>query len=399
VGTLEAGPKKIAIITSHPIQYHAPWLQHLANQPGLDIRVFYLWDFGVTEKKDAGFQQVIRWDVPLLSGYDYEFVPNVSADPGTHRFWGLRNPSLVERVTAYNPHAVLLMGYNYASFSRFIWRWGSRSPLLFRGDSHRIVLKTGIKEAARRMVIAKIFRRFSAFLYVGQANKAYFHYHRVQPEKLFFAPHAVDNERFIAQAEPARREAALWKQELGIPGDHSVILFAGKFEANKRPLDLLHAFIRANLARVTLLLVGAGPLEPELRQQATGFPAIRFAPFQNQSLMPRTYATADVVILPSFAETWGLTINEAMCMARPVIVSSHVGCAEDLVSPNKNGLIFRADDIDDLVACLKEALSDRERLRNWGQASLRRIQDYSYGQTTRGLKAALAHLNLLPPRC
>ena len=385
---------KLAIITSHPIQYYAPWFRHLASTTDLPIKVFYLWDFGINQQMDMGFKHLIHWDIPLLKGYDYEFVPNVSSNPGTHHFWGLQNPSLLERVSIYNPDAVLLMSYNYASLYNFLWRWNRRQvPLLFRGDSHRLRPNTGVKEWSRRKFISLIYQRFSACLYVGKANYSYFRAHGVPPQSLFFAPHAVDNDRFFAHTEEANRKATLWKQELGIAKNHSVILFAGKFEVKKRPLDLLQAFLQANLPQVSLLFVGAGALENELRSQAA-HPHIHFALFQNQTLMPRTYAIADLVVLPSYGscETWGLAINEAMCMSRPVIASSHVGCASDLIQPYSNGLIFPAGNVSALTASLKEAFSNRERLQTWGEESRRLVANYSYTQTTQGLKEALKSL-------
>lgn len=77
---------KLAIITSHPIQYYAPWFRYLASAGDLQIKVFYLWNFGVTQQIDTGFQQALQWDIPLLDGYKYEFVPNVSYKPGVDHF-------------------------------------------------------------------------------------------------------------------------------------------------------------------------------------------------------------------------------------------------------------------------------------------------------------------------
>jgi glycosyltransferase involved in cell wall biosynthesis len=387
--------KKLAIIISHPIQYYAPWFRYLADTAGLSIKVFYLWNFGVTKQIDAGFKQAFQWDIPLLSGYDYEFVPNVSSKPGTYHFWGLQNPSLMSRVTEYNPNAVLLMNYNYASLYNFLWKWNTRkAPLLFRGDSHRLISATGIKTWAKKEFITQIYRRFTACLYVGKANYEYFRYHGVKSENLFLSPHAVDNNRFFSQAETANQQAIAWKQELGIPQEEAVILFAGKFENKKRPTDLLKAFLQANLSQVSLLFVGAGSLEDDLKSQALNHPNIYFAPFQNQSLMPRTYAAADLVVLPSYGiyETWGLAINEAMCLKRPAIVSSHVGCAQDLVHPGKNGLIFPAGNINALTQSLKEAFSDRKRLQQWGEESRKIISSYSYSQVTDGLLLALNNI-------
>ncbi|MCY7323818.1 MAG: glycosyltransferase, partial [Phormidesmis sp. CAN_BIN36] len=124
---------------------------------------------------------------------------------------------------------------------------------------------------------------------------------------------------------------------------------------------------------------------------------IYMAPFQNQSLMPRTYAIASLVVLPSYGagETWGLALNEAMCMARPVIASSHVGCEQDLINTHKNGLVFPAGDILALAHCLQDAFSDRIRLKRWGEESRHRISNYSYIQATDGLKSALLNMGLL----
>jgi glycosyltransferase involved in cell wall biosynthesis len=386
---------KLAIIISHPIQYYAPWFQYLANCKDLDLRVFYLWNFGVIQQIDQGFKQSIQWDLPLLEGYVSEFVPNVSHRPGTYHFWGLNNPSLLARVQAYAPSAVLLMNYNYVSCYRFLLQWNSScTPLLFRGDSHRLFPSAGLKEWAKQKIIAQIFRRFQACLYVGKANYEYFKTHGVQTHQLFCSPHSVDNKRFFAQGETAHQDAIPWKQSLGIPEDHAVILFAGKFEPKKRPLDLLHAYLSSNLDKVSLLLVGAGSLEETLKSEASSHRHIYFAPFQNQTLMPRTYAAADLVVLPSYSpqETWGLVVNEAMCLSRPVIVSTHVGCAQDLVHPRENGLIFAAGEVDTLTAALREAFSDRDRLRQWGAASRTIVSNYSYTQATQGLMQALDFL-------
>lgn len=386
---------KLAIISSHPIQYYAPWFRYLAENSKLSIQVFYLWNFGITDQIDAGFKQAVTWDIPLLSGYGYKFVPNTSQRPGTSHFWGLQNPMLLRQVEAYKPDAVLLMNYNYASLYRFILQW-NRTPLLFRGDSHRLVPRTGPKEILRRQVITQLYRQFAALLYVGKANYAYFRYHGVPSHKLFFSPHAIDNDRFLSAASAAENAALAWKQQLGIPPDFAVVLFAGKFETKKRPLDLLRAFKQANLDSAALLFVGAGSLEAELRAQAADHPHIYFAPFQNQSLMPRTYAIADLVVLPSQGsqETWGLCINEAMCLARPVVASTHVGCAQDLVRPHENGLTVPAGDVDALSKALREALSDRDRLKQWGHNSREAIKSYSYPQATAGLEQALETFNL-----
>nr|WP_242018344.1 glycosyltransferase family 4 protein [Pseudanabaena sp. FACHB-1998] len=269
-------------------------------------------------------------------------------------------------------------------------------PIIFRGDSHRIFTQNNWKSNLKKLFISKIFAGFDAFLYVGKANYNYFRYHAVPDKKLFFTPHSINYQFFTENSSEVLTKAKQWRQELGIPLTDAIILFAGKFEDKKRPLDLIKAFQLANLHAVSLLIVGAGVLEDEMRnlakQDGDRLQNIFFAPFQNQSLMPRTYALADLFVLPSYGsgETWGLAINEAMCRGCPVIVSSHVGCAEDLVKPWQNGLIFEAGHVEALVNSLRDAFSDRDRLKQWGEESKKIIAPYSYENIIVGLKQALS---------
>lgn len=388
---------RLGIVTTHPVQYYAPWFQRIAADAGFDLRVFYLWDFGVTKKVDPGFQRAFAWDVPLLEGYASEFVPNNAASPGTHHFRGISNPGLFERLEAFQPEALLVFGYNYLTLQRLIWRWDrARAPLIFRGDSHHLLGEAGAGAALRRRLISAVYARFAAFLYVGQANRDYFTYHGVRPEQLFFAPHAVDNDRFIS-AGAAREDAATWRKELGIPQEAIMVLFAGKFQEKKRPLDLLEAFLRIDEIGTYLVFVGDGELEPDLRAKAADHPRVRFAPFQNQSQMPRTYAACDIFVLPSHgrSETWGLAVNEAMCLERAIIVSSHVGCAADLVQDGRNGLVFPAGQVERLTIALRESFRDRERLRRWGRESGKIVRNYHYDESIKGLKAACLQLPAL----
>ena len=386
-----ARPRRLAVVASHPIQYFSPWFRRLGARRDLAFKVFYLWDSGVRSRRDEGFGHDVVWDIPLLDGYEHEFVPNRSPRPGTQRFGGLWNPAIVERLLAFRPDAILLFGYNYATMLRVVFSRRLRGiPLLFRGDSHRIVARKGAFEPVRRALIARVFRRFCAFLHVGSANREYFVHHGVTDDRLFLAPHAVDNDRFLEKTQAAGAEAAALRRSLGIPDDHAVVLFAGKLEPVKRPHDLLQAFVRSDPPKATLVFVGAGELASSLRAAAGGRPGIVFAPFQNQSMMPAVYAAADVVVLPSESETWGLAVNEAMCMARAVIVSDHVGCARDLVASRATGLVFESGNVEALAEALTTALSDRDRLREWGANARAAIRAFSYDHATEGLMRALA---------
>lgn len=379
---------RLAIVLSHPTQYYSPWFRWLGTHTRLDFRVFYLWEFGVTEQRDPQFGARLKWDVDLLSGYDHEFVPNVARDPGTHHFHGLHNPGLRARLEAWQPEAILLFGYAYRTHLGLIRR--APAPLIFRGDSHLIGHSPSW---LKRLVLRRLYARFAAVTFVGEANRDYFRTFGVPDTKLHFAPHCVDSDRFVRDAAVAAAASRL-RRELDI-GDRKVVLFAGKFLPAKQPGALLNAFIRLRPADAALVFVGDGPERATLAEQAARHPGcvVRFLPFANQSEMPSRYALADLFVLPSrgLYETWGLAVNEAMHLGVPCLVSDRVGCQRDLVTDGETGWVFPATDPAALPAALARALTalrgDTTELRLRLAA---RIGGYTYAQATRGLNAALA---------
>jgi glycosyltransferase involved in cell wall biosynthesis len=412
-------PRRLAIVVSHPIQYYSPWFRDLAAQSDLRIKVFYLWDFGVTEKRDPTFGTSFKWDVPLMEGYESTFVPNVAKDPGTHHFNGLDNPRLNDALLDWNPDAILLIGYNYKSHLRLIFSPRLRRiPILFRGDSHELCPSTGWKPRLSRFLRSLIFRRFDRVLAVGSASVDYFRSSGVPMERIRIIPHCVDNDRFRNAATEAVMEAGQWKQELGIPDGTTIILFAGTLENKKRPQDLLEAFLKIltegsresrgegratgdeKCSTSVLLFVGSGHLENDLRRMAGDRVGrdVFFAPFQNQLAMPKVYAAGDILVLPSLgrSETWGLAVNEAMNLARPAIVSSHVGCGPDLIETGVTGWVFRAGDAGDLENCLHQALSDPARLKRMGLAARDKVNGFSYEVATKGVVKAVREIGGIP---
>ena len=207
--------RRLAIVLSHPVQYYSPWFRWLRAHTALEFRVFYLWKFGVTAQRDPQFGTTFQWDVDLLAGYDSEFVPNESADPGTHHFNGLDNPSLTDRLAAWKPGAVLLFGYNWKAHQQALW-WARRRgiPLLFRGDSH--LLRRSSLTFLRRLPLQLLYRQFAAITYVGAANRDYFAALGVPSHRLFFAPHSVNAEHFNPEDPATRAEAMRLRRELGL---------------------------------------------------------------------------------------------------------------------------------------------------------------------------------------
>src|ERR1700754_108540 len=192
--------KRLAIITTHPIQYNAPWFRMLAQSNRLLVKVFYTWEQSQQGSKfDPGFGKKIEWDIPLLEGYEYCFVKNTAAEPGTHHFKGVINPTLNKEVESWNPDAVLVFGWSFSSHLACMRYFKGRIPVLFRGDSTLLDDKPGVKKWLRRVFLRWVYRFIDYALYVGINNKNYFLAHGIAESRLVLLPHAVDNRRF---AEP-----------------------------------------------------------------------------------------------------------------------------------------------------------------------------------------------------
>jgi len=375
--------KKLAIVSSHPIQYNAPLFRQLSGGQEVGVRVFYTWEQSQAGRKfDPDFGKDIEWDIPLLEGYEYQFVKNISTDPGTHHFKGLVNPTLNQEIVAWGPDAVLVFGWSFDSHLKCLRYFHGRAPVFFRGDSTLLDEQAGIKRQLRRWFLKWVYRHVDVALYVGEHNKEYFLKHGLRERQLVKAPHAVDNERFAGGKtnEDYAVRAAQWRREMGVGENELVVLFAGKMEPKKDPLFLLELAARVPDPRLRIILVGNGVLEGELKQAAAGDARILFLDFQNQGMMPVVYRLAEIFILPSRGpgETWGLAVNEAMACGRAVGMSSKAGGAIDLVEEGVNGIIFKPGDVEKCGVWIDTLLEDRRKLVEMQQRSGERIGQFSY---------------------
>lgn len=330
--------KRLAIISTHPIQYNAPLFRVLAQTPGVDLKVFYTWSQAQQSVSDKEFGRKIVWDIPLLEGYDYEFIENVSNKP-KQQFKGLVNPGLIPAIENWHPDAVLVFGWNFSSHFKAMRHFHGRIPVWFRGDSTLLDEKKSLRTILRRSVLRFVYSFVDHAFYVGENNRKYFLAHGLKDRQLSFAPHAIDNARF--GSEEAVAKGKQWRNQLGYTDNDIVLLYAGKISERKNIIPFTQQFINyidnTSESRLKILIVGNGDSETLLPIHNS----IKRIEFQNQSKMPALNYVADIVALPSsYGETWGLVINEAMAAGKPVIVTNKVGCAIDLVEQGKNGFYF-----------------------------------------------------------
>lgn len=387
----------VGILSTHPIQYYSPWYRELAKVVQLDV--FYCHRQSSDDHRGTEFGVAFEWDVPLLEGYNSCFLTNRAVHPDVSSFDGCDTPEIIAIIRENRFDAFVVHGWYTKSFwQAMLACWQTGTPLMVRGDSHLLTPRSKIKRIFKSIGYRVFIPRFDAYLVVGKRAMEYYLHYGADQKKMFFTPHAVDNQFFVTRARELRPRREELREEWRIPRDACVFLFAGKLATHKRPADFLKAIMYASASSRNIwgLVVGDGLLRAEMEDfvRKQQIPA-SFTGFLNQSMMPTAYAVSDVLVVPS-DETWGLVVNEAMASGLPAIVADRVGCAPDLVKVRETGGIYKCGDTVDLANQMLHLAENRFRLQTLGQQAQRHIQHYSLIFAVLGLLQAVHSISTFP---
>ena len=216
-------------------------------------------------------------------------------------------------------------------------------------------LKRNIKKALLRYVFSGDAWGFAG----GTRQKLLFSHYGMKPERIRILPMTVDVERFQQKCEQLPSREVL-KAENGVAGK-KIVLYVGRFMEVKNLPTLLQAaaYLKGKQDDFILCLVGKGEKKSELEvfcQQNGLEDHVRFVDYMLFDRLVAYYKMADVFVLPSKKESWGLVINEALACGLPVIASDRVGSVDDLILPGKNGEVFRWDNAEQLSVQLEKWL-------------------------------------------
>lgn len=371
-----SGRCRLGVLAYGPVQYHTPLYQCLAKRGNIELDVLFLSDRGYHPVMDPLFGLPIAWDIDLLSGYSHHFLASAERPASAVR----RIRELIRWLPSHN--AVVINGYSspWMVLAMAICRMRG-IPYLLRASSHPQGLSTGLRRHLRNVGAHLVVGASSAALSMGRLNEDF--YHKYHAKRIFFAPNSVDNERFASAPAIGRADLlARW----GLDDRRPVIIYCGKLYPGKRPLDLAAA-VKLLPRDVTTLFVGDGVLTEHVRASLTpGDGAV--TGFINQSELPAYYHAADILVLPSEIEMWGLVINEAMAAGALPVVSDRVGAARDLV--HGVGEVYPCGNIASLTAALSRALARVEDPETRGRVR-QHVARYSLDRTAAGFEqAALA---------
>ena len=373
---------RVLVLATHVVQYSPPLFRALGNDPRLEILIAYCSLQGAEPGFDPEFGVQVQWDVPLLDGYKWVHMPNKSLRPRLGHFWGLWNPGLWKLIRKGGFDAVVIYtGYMCASFWLTVLAAKSAGvSVLISTDSTSFHSRQ--PKPWKRWLKPFILRRVYSFVDVIMAasNAARDLALRLGvPEKRVRVIHCgVDKEiwlQCIASTDPLAVRAN-WD----VPANASVILFCGKLQPWKRPIDLLEAFAKADLSGVYLVFAGDGPqrAEIEARTRALGIAdRLRLLGFVNFSQLPGFYRAADLFVLPSGYDACPLVVPEAMFCGLPVILSDAVLGRLEMIDIGKSGYLFPRGDIDALAGILKRVFTDPHKLQHLKEGARRQMESWT----------------------
>ena len=358
--------RRLVILTEIISPYRIPLFNALAQQPEVDLHVIFLAETDPALRQWQVYKDEIR--------FSYQVLPSWRKRFGKYNF--LLNRDVGSALAKSEPDVILCGGYNYAaSWQSLLWARHHGIPFYLWSESNAKDLRRG--HAIVEFLKSQFLRRCSGFVVPGNAAREYLRTDKNISENLIFmAPNAVDNELFAAAAYSARQRAAAHRQAMVLPSRY--FLFAGRLVREKGVFELLSAYAKLDepmRQQVGLVFVGDGVSRRQLEEQGASISpgVIRFAGFAQREQLAIYYALAEMLVLPTYADTWGLVVNEAMACGLPVILSRAAGCATELVRDNWNGLLVLPRDVSSLALAMQTLAAQPDLCATMGANSAQHI--------------------------
>ncbi|HBI22410.1 MAG TPA: hypothetical protein DDY37_07515 [Legionella sp.] len=380
--------KLIFVITTHPIQYMAPWYRDIDNIKEFDFHVLFFREPNASQQ-GIGFGQAFKWDTPLREGYKNV----VLGLPEGGRSLVSSIITLRRHIAFHKPDVILITGWNEPLLAlAYPMLKAMRLPVIVRGEANDLRSRGRFARTVHRILLKFV----DAAVQIGSANRRFYLMNGLTKDKIFNGAYFVNTKHMLAMSLANQDQRQTLRVTQGFEENDFVFTFVGKHVPFKRPMMIVEAaaLCRQKGFPVKLLFAGSGELTHTLKSRAQELGVkVFFTGFLNQSEMWKAYVSADVFVLPSTnGETWGLVTNEAMLFGLPVIVCDEVGCAEDLVVEGETGYTFNGQ-VEDLANVMIRIASDRNRAVAMGLAGRQRVIElFSMPVATNGLLDAIDYV-------
>jgi glycosyltransferase involved in cell wall biosynthesis len=364
-----------------PAPYMVERFDALAKRGNLD---FEAWFSARTESDRSWKVDESQWR------FSYRYLPSVELGRSA-----LALPAPLLRGRAPDVLVSLYAGADFLAGSTLARRRGARIAFWVEVTYDAWVKRRRWKEAVK----ARVLPRADGILTAGDDGHAFARRYRVSDERIHHVPHVVDFERLARGARLAEGERDRVRAELGVRG--VTFVYVGRLWAGKGLTHLLDAFGRlqaSDVGEVSLLLVGDGSDEDELRARARalGLRNVVFGGFQGDDVLPRLYAASDVFVFPTLGDPFGMVVLEAMACGLPVVSTTAAGEIAERVVEGVNGFLVAPGSSDELLERMAVLARDEDLREAMGAASVRKVARQSPDVWAEAFERALDRMLAMP---
>jgi len=374
--------KSLVIVQDVPTQFDAPLYNQISLEGPYSLFVIYT----KVATLDPEIGRLPHWDHIEQHCYDHHFLDNTERG---------NVENVVQKILKRSPDHVIVSGYwpkLHRDVMKVMVKKGISVGLRSDNTIHHSKL-SGVRGFVKKLFLRSLLGQYDMWHPAGDQAADYLKLLSGEQRPISLFPYNVDNQWFRACAQKSRGDRAASMSEIGFPQDCYIILGIMKWAEREDPMTLMRAFekYQAHNASARLILIGDGPLRVEVEEYANRLKGLVYLPgYMKYSRLPGWYGLADVFVHPAPDEPWGVSVNEALASGVPVIASTGVGAALELVSQGFNGSIFKEGDDLSLVTALKEWFSVassissveleqrcRHALHDWGyETTIQSFQEF-----------------------
>lgn len=267
--------------------------------------------------------------------------------------------------------AIVVCGYAYpTTVLAMAYMRLHRIPFYMEVDGGLIREDSGFKYRLKRTLVTMA----SGWISSGRETTRYLVHYGAKAEAVSVYPFTSLWEKDIPSEAPGSQEKQQLRQKLGME-EKKILLYVGRFDPKKGMDDLLHICPRLD-ADTGIYFIGGEPSREHLDfQQEHGLSHVHFVGFQKTQALTEYYRAADLLVLPTKSDVWGLVINEAMAQGLPVVTTDGCVAGVELVENGINGYIVPVDDNEALTEAITKTL--RADYRQMGRQALETIRPYT----------------------
>jgi len=359
---------KVILITNIVSPYRISLFNYIDQRGDFDFKVVAL----AEKEKNREWilaKEKIKFDYQVLPGWHLFFMARRREIP-IHL-----NRGVFKILWQYRPDIVITSGYDCLAYWQafFYCKLFKKKYILWNGTT--LLSAAGVK-GMRGLLKKIIIRGADKYIAYGVKAKEYLECFGANSQDIYISTNTVDVDFFYREVFQFRKNENFLKERKKY--SKVLLLYVGQLVKRKGVIQVLKALLALKCSEISFMIVGSGPEEENLKKFCREYKLdnVFFEGFHQQQILPKYYALADIFILPSFQEAWGLVINEALASGLYILASRYAGATYDLIN-NENGKIFNPYNIDEIARCLYEIknrlsqLQDkRERIGDWARENL-----------------------------